>query len=427
MPEKQNQKPRKTTRDAEGSIIKRVEKRRASNGKTKDVIVYYSRVRYTDADGKKREKKRVAASFDDAKIIRRQLREEIEQDLADKLETEKKESAEKTFGELIDYYRTARVKEAVWRDGQLVEGFRTPVSHIEHELKILCEFLGDKLLSKISYDDLAEFRRRRLATPVKQKSRKNEADLPPRPTRMRKIASVNRELARLRTVLNLAVRRGWLAVNPFRRGDVLISQASEVERTRILSRAEERRLLAICTEEGDGTRRGGAGSLQNYKRTHLKPIIICALDTAMRYGEIMKLVWHDVDFLNGLIYAEGKNTKTLKKRIVPLTTRLRVELERIAAASEDAPPDARIFPYLNSKKAFKTACRLAGIKDLRFHDLRHTAITWMIQAGVPYPDVMKISGHTQMKTFLRYLNSNEEIAQSIAARLDAFRAAATAP
>jgi integrase len=71
------------------------------------------------------------------------------------------------------------------------------------------------------------------------------------------------------------------------------------------------------------------------------------------------------------------------------------------------------------KRSFATACRIAGITDFRFHDLRHTAITWMLEAGMPHAKVMKISGHTQMSTFLRYLNVNAELVREAAALLDA--------
>ena len=59
----------------------------------------------------------------------------------------------------------------------------------------------------------------------------------------------------------------------------------------------------------------------------------------------------------------------------------------------------------------------AGIADFRFHDCRHTAITRIIQAGIPATETMKISGHTQFVTFARYVNVNEQTARKGAARL----------
>jgi len=70
------------------------------------------------------------------------------------------------------------------------------------------------------------------------------------------------------------------------------------------------------------------------------------------------------------------------------------------------------------KTAFKTACKKADIKEFRFHDCRHTATTRMIASGSPHTEVMKITGHTQLKTFLRYLNITSETASKVALRLD---------
>jgi integrase len=66
------------------------------------------------------------------------------------------------------------------------------------------------------------------------------------------------------------------------------------------------------------------------------------------------------------------------------------------------------------KRSFASACRDAGIEGFHFHDCRHTAITRMIQAGLSPMEVMKISGHTQMNTFARYVNPNTQAVNRIA-------------
>jgi integrase len=78
-----------------------------------------------------------------------------------------------------------------------------------------------------------------------------------------------------------------------------------------------------------------------------------------------------------------------------------------------------VFGITNTiKTAFKSACKEADIKDFRFHDCRHTATTHMIASGSPHTEVMKITGHTQLKTFLRYLNITSETASNVALRLN---------
>jgi len=66
------------------------------------------------------------------------------------------------------------------------------------------------------------------------------------------------------------------------------------------------------------------------------------------------------------------------------------------------------------KTAWRTACRLADIQDCRFRDLRHTAISRMVQSGLPHAEIMKTTGHTQLKTFLRYVNLTKQTASESA-------------
>jgi integrase len=74
----------------------------------------------------------------------------------------------------------------------------------------------------------------------------------------------------------------------------------------------------------------------------------------------------------------------------------------------------------NFKKSFASALANASIEGLRFHDLRHTAITRMIQAGLSPMEIMKVSGHSQMTTFARYVNPNTNAVQRIADTLSTY-------
>jgi len=99
---------------------------------------------------------------------------------------------------------------------------------------------------------------------------------------------------------------------------------------------------------------------------------------------------------------------------------LRDELEKLW---EISPKDKNgiVFGITNTiKHSFKSACEEAGIEDFRFHDCRHTATTRMIASGSPHTEVMKITGHKQLKTFLRYLNITTETANRVATKLDDF-------
>src|SRR5438270_13486985 len=118
----------------------------------------------------------------------------------------------------------------------------------------------------------------------------------------------------MRRLLNIAEREGWILRNPMRNGDPLISIADERKRERIVTREEELRLLTAC---------------ENRYRKHLRPIVICALDTGMRRGEIFGLKWSDVDFEERVLTIRAFNTKTMQERQVSLTTRLMIELEKL--------------------------------------------------------------------------------------------------
>lgn len=141
-------------------------------------------------------------------------------------------------------------------------------------------------------------------------------------------------------------------------------------------------------------------------------------------GRNYKLIWSDIDFLNGIITIRAENTKTETERIVGITPRLKVELERLW---EQSPKDLNftVFGVKSIKTAFKTACRKAGIKNLRFRDFRHTVTSRMVKSGMPQAEIMKITGHTQLKTFLRYVNLTKESAGESAKNFPKLKTSAT--
>jgi integrase len=201
----------------------------------------------------------------------------------------------------------------------------------------------------------------------------------------------------LRRMLTVAQREGWILRNPFAAGDSLISLAAENKRERILTRDEEVKLLAAC---------------KTPQRAHLKAILICALDTGMRQGEIFSLRWRDVDLEERILNIQAFHTKTMKERQVAITTRLAIELERLKASAPD-DRDGLVFGILdNVKRSFTAARSKAGLKDLRFHDLRHTAATRLVGAHIPLSEVGRILGHTQANTTYRYVNANVETANA---------------
>jgi integrase len=208
-------------------------------------------------------------------------------------------------------------------------------------------------------------------------------------------------------MLNVAYREGWILKNPFNSGPPLINTSYEKKRERILTFDEEDRLITACSG----------------KRTHIRPIVICGLDTGMRSGEIIKLIWADVDFEKKLINVKAFNTKTGHQRWVALTPRLDAELMALYESSTKQNTDLVFGINDNFKKAFMSVRKIAGLPDVRFHDLRHTFASRAVKQHVPLATVGKTLGHTQPRTTWRYVNNDVETAREVADAIATLRAA----
>ncbi|MEO5860224.1 MAG: site-specific integrase [Pyrinomonadaceae bacterium] len=360
-----NRKPRRD----EGSLIKH------SDGKR-----WIARLRYTKLDGAAGEKKRICASHEIAKKKLSELREEIARDL----------SEQKTFRELDAFYRREYVHEAKFVGGKKISGFRQSTATVENYLDAALDYFGDRMIDEITFADLREYQK--LIA-----SRKTRHD------KERSVSDTNHFLKRLRRLFAVGVEQGWLDKNPFNRGSQLIIESHETERTRILSLDEEAKLLAQCGPKS--------------WREHLGPIIIFAVETALRRGEIMSLQWSSVDLSRRQIRVESQNSKTLKSRLVPLSARACSVLAELWQYSRPRP-SALVFGDADFRKAFIRACGKAKLTDMHFHDLRHTAITRWLEKGISPAIAMKASGHSQMRTFLRYVNQSNDSVIEFAMKLD---------
>ena len=126
--------------------------------------------------------------------------------------------------------------------------------------------------------------------------------------------------------------------------------------------------------------------LLNASPDHLKLVIMFTLDTGGRRSELFKLDWRNVDLdHNRIVFVETKNGED---RAVRLTDRARAILEHLGP--NDSGP---VFTYKGKALAsvtssFERARRIAGMEDVRFHDLRHTFASRLVQRGVPLYEVM---------------------------------------
>ena len=312
------------------------------------------------------------------------------------------DTAKMSFAQLSDYFEETYLVEPKYVDGRKVAGYRGRYI-MGLNLKILRNYFGAKRLRDITYGDLRKFKAVRLDTPaVFGKNTRGTQKEGKVIERQRSVATVHKELSLLRRVLSVAVTNGWLVKNPFEMGDALINPGDEKPRERILTREEEEKLLAACTGHN----------------AHLRPIVICALDTGMRRGEIFKLKWADIDFENRLISIQAFNTKTLRERQVAMTSRLASELSALWQNSNRNPDELVFGITTSSKKGFAKVRTVSGLPDLRFHDLRHTHATRLVSKHLPLSEVGRVLGHTKPETTYRYVNANVQTARRAAAILD---------
>lgn len=316
--------------------------------------VWWARLRFTDEDGRKRERKRRAASRREAADRLRDLYQLLDEEEA---AAEAERRRPKTFDDLVDLYEREYLGE-----------LRSRSSAEAHLKRLVASPLSGRLLRSISYGEISDLRHTLLGERLRIRDRDG------RP-RTRSLVSANRILSLLRRLLNLAVRLRWISRNPMDDGKPLVTTRREGHRDRVLSIEEERRLLGAVRDD------------------ELRSRIVLAVETGLRAGELRSLRWDDVG-VDVLFVAPAK---TDASRIVPLTDRARSALALLPRDGE------RVFSIADPKKAWASALRRAGVEDFRFHDLRHTFASRAIERGVPIAETQILLGHRSASMTFRYL------------------------
>jgi len=240
--------------------------------------------------------------------------------------------------------------------GELAARFladRPPLPHHLDRLKVLLPYFADYAIGRITKGLVRSYRTRRHS-----EKRLSETTL-------------NRDIEVLRHLLYWAVDEGLLTANPIAR----VPMVRERRKPRpIMGLAEEDKLLEAAAP-------------------HLQPILIMALDTGMRRGELLTQRFEHVDLNRRVLSVTHSKTAEGEAREIPLTARL-VDLLSAPVKSDGLVLTLEGRPLHRIKTAWKTAIRRAGIRSFRFHDLRHTFNTRLMEAGV-MPDVRKaLMGHS---------------------------------
>lgn len=184
-------------------------------------------------------------------------------------------------------------------------------------------------------------------------------------------ATLNRDLSVLRHILYWAVDNSLLLANPLARMKMARERRTK---KRVLNVSEEEALLKGCSD-------------------YFRPIVVLALDTGMRRGEILHQVIEDIDFERRLLSVTHSKTPEGESREIPLTSRV----YDLLVSKRDRY--GLVFTYHEKpihliKTAWKRSIERSGIRRLRFHDLRHSFNTRLMEAGV-VQDVRKaLMGHS---------------------------------
>lgn len=317
---------------------------------------------------------RRSAGTTDKKLAKKILAK-VETQIAEGRWFERLEGEKKTFKEMAGKYleEHSKRRKRSWKKD------RTRLN------KNLIPYFGDMVVTKISPKVIMAYKNHRYAEGVKG-------------------STINRELAIMKHMYTIAVKEWeWCRDNPVKR----VSMEKEGRpRDRWLTREEEVELLRKCP-----------GWLQE--------IVVFALNTGMRQGEILSLTWHDVDLKRGIaILYETKNGEIRSLPLNRTVLRLMKEKGKVRHLSVDnvflssscTPLDAG-----NLRRAFMGALEKAKIRNFCFHDLRHTFATRLVQKGVDLYRVQKLLGHKDIKTTQRYAHHYPESLRSGVDVLDDYR------
>jgi integrase len=221
-----------------------------------------------------------------------------------------------------------------------------------------------------------------------------------RDERLKQVAAgtINKELNHLAHVIETG-RREWgiqLPENPVR----MVRRPSPPKaRDRRFRQGEEERLRQ---------------AMQDARNPFLVPVVDLAIETGMRQGELVGLLWQHIDLKHRV--AHLPLTKNGEARSVPLSSKARAVLAALKPADVDAPTGP-VFAGLTGeavKRAFMRTCDRAGLDDFHFHDLRHEATSRLFEKGLNPMEVASITGHKTLQMLKRYTHLN---ARDLAAKL----------
>jgi integrase len=231
--------------------------------------------------------------------------------------------------------------------------------------------------------------------------------------------TINRQLDTLRACLRKAVDWGVIEKHPMQ--GVKRLKVDDDERVRYLSAAEETRLREALAKR-DNSKRERRARFNEWREArnkellppkpagyvdHMHPLILVALNTGLRRGELFSLRWSDIDLDGAMLTVRAAAAKSGDSRRVPLNAEARTVL-RAWNKQQKPGEEAFVFPgeggerLTNCNKSWSAVVKSAKLTNFRLHDLRHSFASKLVQAGVDLNTVRALMGHSDIAMTLRY-------------------------
>ena len=290
-------------------------------------------------------------------------------------------------------YIPQREKKALFKEAaeRYLEWYKTKSGARQRSVKIheqrvrtLIEYFRSYQLKRISYFTIEHYKKKRLQDGVSKET-------------------VNKELTILKSIFNRAKEFGFFS------GDLPKIEKfkdTQKEGVRYLTEEEARRLINACPE-------------------WFRPVVIFALNTGLRAGEIFSLTWDMVDFKNRHLYIQSSHTKTKKLYKIPLNN---VAYNLLLELYKNRKPHGYVFTNSKGKPysidgqgyrgVFKRACKRAGITNFRFHDLRHTFASWIAMKSKDIYAVQRLLNHSDLSMTKRYAHLTDDYLRDVVNAVD---------
>jgi integrase len=189
---------------------------------------------------------------------------------------------------------------------------------------------------------------------------------------------------------------------------------------RYLSSNEEKRLVDALKTRDDLRRKARTSSNEHRRERgyalypemgtytdNLTPLVLLAMNTGLRRGELWNLTWKDIDLNKKMLTVRGKGAKSGQTRHIPLNAAA-VNVLKTHRGDVIPMPNVPVFGNAEFRKAFSALLDKAKIESFRFHDTRHTFASKLVMAGVPLNTVRELMGHGSLEMTLIYAHLSPE-------------------